>query len=58
MAQATAEMSHYGEYEYLVINDDFESACTELTALFLAPRLTREAQQARYSCLIPDLLKA
>ena len=58
MAQATAEMSHYGEYEYLVINQDFESACTELTALFLAPRLTREAQQARYSSLIPDLLKA
>lgn len=58
MAQATAEMSHYGEYEYLVINEDFEFACTELTALFLAPRLAREAQQARYSSLIPDLLKA
>lgn len=57
MAQATAEMSHYDEYEFLVINEDFETACTELTALFLAPRLARERQQARYASLIPGLLK-
>lgn len=58
MAQATAEMSHFAEYEYLVVNRDFDTACTELTALFLAPRLSREAQQARYSSLIPDLLRS
>lgn len=58
MALATAEMSHYDEYEFLVINEDFETALLELTALFLAPRLARERQQARYSSLIPDLLEA
>ena len=58
MAQATAEMSHYDEYESLVVNADFEAALAELTALFLAPRLARERQQRRYSDLLPGLLQA
>lgn len=58
MAQATAEMSHYNEYEALVVNEDFETALAELSALFLAPRLAREHQQRRYSDLLPGLLQA
>lgn len=57
MAQAQGEMSHYGEYEFLVVNDDFESALQQLAALFLAPRLALERQQARHRALIAELLE-
>jgi len=39
MQQATAEISHYPEYDYLVFNDDFDQALAELRAIFLANRL-------------------
>lgn len=58
MAQATAEMSHYDEYQALVVNQDFETALAELAALFLAPRLARAQQEARHAGLIPELLSA
>lgn len=57
MAQARDEMSHYAEYEHLVVNEDFESAVEQLIALFLTPRLALEPQQARYQALIAELLE-
>ena len=33
MAQATAEMSHYHEYDQVVVNDDFEAALADLVAI-------------------------
>ncbi len=30
MAQAVAEMSHYAEYDYLIVNDDFDTALSDL----------------------------
>ena len=44
MAQARAEMSHYAEYDYLVVNNDFDSAVQQLMALFMAPRLALAPQ--------------
>ena len=57
MAQARDEMSHYAEYDALVVNADFETALVELTALFLAPRLRLDAQKARNAGLIAELLE-
>jgi guanylate kinase len=34
MRDAVSEMSHYGEYDYLVINDDFQQAVDALVAIF------------------------
>ncbi len=34
MRDAVSEMSHYGEYDYLVINDDFQQAVNDLVAIF------------------------
>jgi guanylate kinase len=34
MRDAVSEMSHYGEYDYLVINDDFQQAVDDLVAIF------------------------
>lgn len=33
MREATAEMSHYPEFDYLVVNDDFEQALADLQAI-------------------------
>jgi guanylate kinase len=39
MHQASSELSHYPEYDYLVFNDDFEEALAQLRAIFVANRL-------------------
>ena len=36
MRDAKNEMSHYAEYDYLVVNDNFSSALKELDASFVA----------------------
>jgi guanylate kinase len=47
MNAAVAEMSHYDEYEFLVINDDFARAVADLQAIVRSCRLRLPAQQAR-----------
>ena len=56
MALATAEMSHYVEYDYIVINDDFQVALDELKALLTSSRLTLARQQAVCHPLLSALL--
>lgn len=51
------EMSHYGEYDYLIINEDFNQALADLTAIVLSYRLTVSSQQAEHAGIIADLLK-
>lgn len=56
MAQASAEISHYNEYDYLVINDDFEKALADLKSIVCARRLLLSNQQQRHAKLIGQLL--
>jgi guanylate kinase len=56
MADAISEMSHYDEYDYLVINDAFEDALAELRAILMATRLQTRRQAARHDALIAGLL--
>lgn len=56
MAQAVAEMSHYGEADFLVINDDFATALAELRAILIAQRLRLSRQALRHQTLLADLL--
>jgi guanylate kinase len=44
MAKASDEMSHWAEYEYVVINHDLEQAFSEVRAILSAERLKRERQ--------------
>lgn len=37
MAQAQSEISHYGEYQYLIINDDLDEAIAVLASVFSKP---------------------
>lgn len=54
--QAVTEMSHFAEFDYVIVNDDFETAAAELTAVVTAERLRTPAQQLRHRRLIADLL--
>ncbi|MBP9614020.1 MAG: guanylate kinase, partial [Thiopseudomonas sp.] len=49
MQQAIAEMSHYVEYDYIVINDQFATALDDLKAIFRANQLRLESQQKRHT---------
>ena len=56
MAAAIEEISHYNEYDYLVINDVFEEAQMDLENIIKSQRLTLSRQSANYKQLIADLL--
>ncbi len=44
MAKAADEMSHWAEYDYVVINHDIEQAFADVRAILAAERLKRERQ--------------
>jgi len=44
LGEAVTEMGHYGEFDYLVFNDDFTSALEELRHIVFARRLRSAAQ--------------
>ena len=58
LAGAVSELSHYPEADYLVVNDDFEQALSELRAIVTARRLTQERQSERHAALLESLLTA
>lgn len=44
MARASAEMSHWGEYDYVVVNRELSAATAEVRAILAAERLRRQRQ--------------
>src|SRR5437667_10046292 len=44
MAKAAGEMSHWAEYDYVIINRDIEHAFAAVRAILAAERLKRERQ--------------
>lgn len=56
MAEAASECSHFDEYDYLIINDQFTVALEELCAIFKANRLTLSSQRAKYQKILSGLL--
>ncbi|WP_367680389.1 guanylate kinase [Candidatus Fukatsuia anoeciicola] len=57
MAQAITEMSHFVEYDYLIINDQFEQALLDLKMIIYAERLCLGRQKQQYNDLINQLLE-
>ena len=57
MAQAQSESSHYDEYDYVVVNDDFNTALAQIETIVLAKRLSLQCQSVRHKDLIADLIK-
>ena len=53
---AISDMSHFVEFDYVVINDDFDTALDELIAVVKASRLRQNIQVIRHAQRIQDLL--
>ncbi len=45
MAKATAEMSHWDAYEYVIVNQDIEESVSNVKAILKAERLKRRRQK-------------
>jgi guanylate kinase len=56
MRSAQDEISHYQEYDYLVVNDDFGEALSNLRRIVRSQRLRCCVQQQRLAPLLQDLL--
>ena len=56
LAAAREEMSHYHEFDYVVVNEHFELAVQEVAAIFTAQRLAVGQQRIRHKALIEQLL--
>jgi len=56
MQEAINEMSHYVEFDYLIINDDFDEARDNLAAIIKGNRMLHEHQQQKHADLLAKLL--
>ncbi|KTD50183.1 guanylate kinase [Legionella quinlivanii] len=56
MLQAQEELSHYSEFDYLIVNDSFEVASAELRSIVLANRLNIQRQSVKIAKLLSFLL--
>lgn len=57
MEKAIEEMSHFNEFGYLVVNDEFDQALAELRSIVGSERLKRCYQEQKLSALLANLLK-
>ncbi|MBY5994101.1 guanylate kinase [Ferrimonas balearica] len=56
MAEAQSEISHYGEFDYLLVNEDFDTALAELAAIVKAERTRLARQVEAHGGMLDDLL--
>ncbi|MBS0350952.1 MAG: guanylate kinase [Proteobacteria bacterium] len=57
MSGAKQEISHFPEFDYLVINDKFEQALADLQHIVMAERLRCKQQTSRHAELLAKLLE-
>jgi guanylate kinase len=57
LASAHEDMSHLSEFDYVIINNEFTDAVSDLLAIFRSQRLKREAQFNRNNDIISKLIK-
>jgi guanylate kinase len=57
MRDAISEMSHYSEYDFLIVNDVFEDALRALRDLVQTQRLRTAQQSQRLAALLTSLLR-
>lgn len=56
MRDARSEMMHYDEFEFIVVNDEFESALADLKSIIRSQRLVTARQQKKQQFLLDELL--
>ena len=55
LAAASEELSHFSEFDYLIVNDDFETALGELRTILAAQKLRVARQAQRFAELLQSL---
>lgn len=58
MIKSQDELSHYPEFDYLIVNDDFDKAALELRSIVIANRLKMGRQINKQSKLLSFLLSS
>jgi guanylate kinase len=58
IADVRESTRHIGEYDYIVINDDFSAALNDLKTIVYAARLARRRQIAKFANILSDLVTA
>lgn len=56
MRDAISEMSHFDEFDYMVVNDDFDQALRQLSCIIQSQRLRTRRQNAVHQNMISELL--
>ena len=56
MGEAVSECSHYQEFDYIVVNDDFDNALNDLNVIVSNQRLKQSQQAIKHQSLFSDLL--
>jgi guanylate kinase len=56
MAKAVDEMSHYKEYDFVIVNDDLKDALSQMASIFMALRSKTSVIEQKHTNLINDLL--
>jgi guanylate kinase len=56
LSQAVTEISHYSEYDHIIVNDHFDTAISELKAIVVAQRLKIGKQVERHMQMLKRLL--
>jgi len=54
LAMACKELEHYGEYDYLVVNDDLSRAYDQLRSIFVAARCARTRREPVAQALLAE----
>ncbi len=57
MQDSVAELSHYPEFDYLLINDDFDRALVELKSILIAARMRTGRQKRVLKTVLQQLLE-
>ncbi len=52
MAKSESEISHWGEYDYVIVNDDIDMSFNALTTILAAERMRRDRQPG-----LPDFIR-
>jgi guanylate kinase len=55
LGQSCDDITHYDEFDYVVINDNFEDAVAQLASIFYANRATLQKQKQKNSLLLDQL---
>jgi guanylate kinase len=56
MAEASSEISHWAEYDYVVVNENLDEAATAITSILTAERLKRR-RRTGLTGFVRELLK-